>query len=125
MMTAVWEREQDYRRSTLPLPAGDVEPVRLGSLTLASRFLLAPLAGYTNLPFRLAIRELGGLGLATTDLVNARALLRASRKTLELIDTCPEDRPVAVQIYGTDGAEMADAARWLEAYGASSVDINM
>ena len=96
-----------------------------GQLTLASRFLLSPLAGYTNLPFRLAIRELGGLGLATTDLVNARALLRASAKTLELIATCAEDRPVAVQIYGADAAEMAEAARWLQAYGVSAVDINM
>src|SRR5436309_15711743 len=97
----------------------------LGSLQLTSRFWLAPLAGYTNLPFRLAVRELGGLGLATTDLVNARALLQASRKTLELIQTCPEDRPVAVQIYGSKVDEMCAAARWLEAYGVSSIDINM
>jgi nifR3 family TIM-barrel protein len=92
---------------------------------LASRYVLAPLAGYTNLPFRLAVRELGGLGLATTDLVNARALLSASRKTMELIETTQADRPVAVQIYGTNPDEMAAAAQWLEAYGVSSVDINM
>src|SRR5438132_283598 len=99
--------------------------LRFGAVELPSRYLLSPLAGYTNMPFRLAVRELGGLGLATTDLVNARALLRASRKTLELIETCPADRPVAVQIYGTEAPEMAEAARWLEAYGVSSVDINM
>ncbi len=52
------------------------QSLSFGPLTLPSRFLLSPLAGYTNLPFRLAVRELGGLGLATTDLVNARALLR-------------------------------------------------
>ncbi len=102
-----------------------VRPLRWGSLTLPSRYLLAPLAGYTNLAFRLVVRELGGLGLATTDLVNARALLLRSRKTMELIQTCPEDRPVAVQIYGTVPEEMRDAAQWLEAYGVSSVDINM
>jgi nifR3 family TIM-barrel protein len=102
-----------------------VPPPHFGSLGLATRFLLAPLAGYTNLPFRLAVRELGGTGLATTDLVNARALLRRSRKTLELIDTCPADRPLSVQIYGSDPAEMRDAAQWLESYGASVVDINM
>src|SRR5579859_2590220 len=99
--------------------------LRWGSLELPSRYLLAPLAGYTNLPFRLAVRALGGLGLATTDLVNARALLQASRKTMELIQTCPEDRPVAVQIYGNNAVEMRDAARWLEDYGVSAVDINM
>jgi nifR3 family TIM-barrel protein len=106
--------------STLNLP-----PLELGVLRLASRYVLAPLAGYTNLPFRLAVRALGGVGLATTDLVNARALLRASRKTMELIETCPADRPVAVQIYGADLVEMAAAAQWLEAYGVSSIDINM
>jgi nifR3 family TIM-barrel protein len=106
-------------------PRARTRTLRLGSLELATRYLLAPLAGYTNLPFRLAVRELGGLGLATTDLVNARALLRTSRKTLELIQTCPADRPLAVQLYGADPTEMQAAAVWLEAYGVSSVDINM
>ncbi len=100
-------------------------PVRLGALVLTSRYLLAPLAGYTNLSFRFAVRELGGLGLATTDLVNARALLLRSRKTMDLLQTCSEDRPVAVQIYGADAEDLKAAARWLQDYGASSVDINM
>jgi nifR3 family TIM-barrel protein len=99
--------------------------MHLGNLELRSRFWLSPLAGYTNLPFRLVVRELGGVGLATTDLVNARALLVRSRKTMELVDTCPEDRPLAVQIYGTEAPVMADAAQWLEEYGASVIDINM
>ncbi len=99
--------------------------LRWGTLELPSRYLLAPLAGYTNLAFRLTVRRLGGLGLATTDLVNARALLVASRRTMELIQTCPEDRPVAVQIYGTVPQEMRDAAQWLQDYGVSAVDINM
>jgi nifR3 family TIM-barrel protein len=99
--------------------------LQFGSLRLTSRYLLAPLAGYTNLPFRLVVREMGGLGLATTDLVNARALLLASRKTMELIETCLEDRPVAVQIYGANASEMHDAAQWLENYGVDCVDINM
>jgi nifR3 family TIM-barrel protein len=99
--------------------------LRLGDLELPSRYLLAPLAGYTNLAFRLAVRSLGGLGLATTDLVNARALLVQSRKTMDLLATCPEDRPVAVQIYGSNATEMREAALWLEAYGVSAVDINM
>jgi tRNA-dihydrouridine synthase B len=99
--------------------------LKLGSLSLPSRYWLSPLAGYTNLPFRLAVRELGGLGLATTDLVNARALLRASPRTMELVRTCPADRPVAVQIYGSEVTEMCAAAQWLENYGVSAVDINM
>lgn len=99
--------------------------LRLHNLELRTPFLLSPLAGYTNLPFRLAVRELGGVGLATTDLVNARALQMRSRKTLELIDTCPADRPLAVQIYGANPEEMRWAAQWLEEYGASVIDINM
>jgi nifR3 family TIM-barrel protein len=63
--------------------------------------------------------------LATTDLVNARALLLRSRKTLELIHTSSEDRPLAVQIYGAQPDEMTAAAQWLEEYGASVIDINM
>lgn len=102
------------------------DPVpRLGSLQLSSRWVLAPLAGYTTLAFRLVTRELGGVGLATTDLVNARALLRANVRTCELIQTNPADRPLSVQIYGTDPREMAEAAQWLQDYGASVVDINM
>jgi tRNA-dihydrouridine synthase B len=111
--------------SSRPASAASPPGVGIGSLTLASRYFLAPLAGYTNLAFRLAIRELGGLGLATTDLVNARALLRGGRKTEELIRTCPADRPLAVQIYGSEPTEMLAAAQWLEAYGVSAVDINM
>jgi nifR3 family TIM-barrel protein len=99
--------------------------VPLGSLTLPTRYFLAPLAGYTTLGFRLAIRELGGVGLATTDLINARALLQMSRRTQELLHTCPADRPLAVQIYGSEPAEMRAAAQWLETYGVSAVDINM
>jgi tRNA-dihydrouridine synthase B len=100
-------------------------PLDLGALRLASRYWLSPLAGYTNLAFRLAVRALGGLGLATTELVNARALLMNSKKTKDYIDTCPEDQPFAVQIFGADAAEMSAAAQWLENYGASAIDINM
>ena len=63
--------------------------MRLGSLTLESNLFLSPLAGYTNLPFRLAVREIGGVGLATTDLVNARSLLEKKAKALKLIETRP------------------------------------
>lgn len=117
-------RIMDHALLTDP-PVAPAFSLQIGSLRLASRYLLAPLAGYTNLAFRLAVRELGGLGLATTDLVSARGLLKTSAKTMDLLATCPEDRPVAVQLYGAEPTEMAEAARWLEAYGVSAVDINM
>src|SRR5438309_9038211 len=99
--------------------------LRIGSLELESNLLLSPLAGYTNLPFRLTLRELGGLGLATTDLVNARSLLEKNPKALKLIETSPADRPLAVQLFGSVAEEMRDAAVVLEALGIASVDINM
>ncbi len=106
-------------------PSLSAKPLKFGSLTLPSRYLLSPLAGYTLLAFRRVVRELGGLGLATTDLVNARALLYCSKKTLELIQTSPEDRPLAVQIYGSHTEDMCHAAQWLQEYGVSAIDINM
>lgn len=101
------------------------EPLRIGNVTLASRFTLAPLAGYTNLPFRLNIREIGGCGLMTTDLINGRAILQGSKKTMELIATSPEDRPLAIQIYGATHDEIIRGAQWLQDYGATIIDINM
>jgi len=99
--------------------------VQFGPLTLASNLFLSPLAGYTNLPFRLTLREVGGLGLATTDLVNARSLLEKNPKALKLIETSPADRPLAVQLFGSVTEEMRDAAVYLESLGVASVDINM
>src|SRR6266436_387833 len=99
--------------------------MRLGSLQLGSNLFLSPLAGYTNLPFRLTLREVGGLDLATTDLVNARSLLEKNPKALKLIETCPADRPLAVQLFGSVPEEMRDAAAYLESAGIAAVDINM
>jgi tRNA-dihydrouridine synthase B len=99
--------------------------MRLGPLTLASNLFLSPLAGYTNLPFRLTVRELGGVGLATTDLVNARSLLERKAKALKLIETTAADRPLAVQLFGSVPDEMRDAAMYLESLGVASADINM
>jgi tRNA-dihydrouridine synthase B len=99
--------------------------VQIGSLQLASNLFLSPLAGYTNLPFRLVVREIGGVGLCTTDLVNARSLLEKRPKAFKLIETRKEDSPLAVQLFGSVPEEMRDAALVAEAHGAVSVDINM
>jgi tRNA-dihydrouridine synthase B len=99
--------------------------LQFGSLKLKSNLFLSPLAGYTNLPFRLTLREVGGLDLATTDLVNARSLLEKNPQAFKLIETCPADRPLAVQLFGSVPEEMRDAALYLESIGISSIDINM
>ena len=101
------------------------QPLFYGPLRLPTRYLLSPLAGFTNLPFRRICHEIGGLGLGTTDLVSARGLIEGSQKTLQLIATCAEDKPFAVQIFGGEPEVMRDAAQLLEGKGVDSVDINM
>ncbi len=100
-------------------------PFTIGERRLPSRYCLAPLAGYTHLAFRRALRELGGLGLATTDLVHATQLVSGNRHSLELIETHPDDRPLSVQIFSGDEDQFVKAARWLEAHGYAGVDLNM
>jgi nifR3 family TIM-barrel protein len=98
----------------------------LGTTQLTGNLLLAPLAGYCDLAFRLAIRPLGGVGLAYTDLISPRGLLSQKGKSMELIDTAPADRPLAVQLYGHEPELMADAARWCADHlELVAIDINM
>jgi tRNA-dihydrouridine synthase B len=114
---------------SLPLPQSTnfaiLNAMRFGPLTLKSNLFLSPLAGYTNLPFRLVVREVGGVGLCTTDLVNARSLLEKNPKALKLIETSPADSPLAVQLFGSVPEEMRDAAIYLESLSVDSIDINM
>src|SRR2546421_3766113 len=98
--------------------------MRLGPLTLESNLFLSPLAGYTNLPFRLAVREVGGVGLATTDLVNARSLLEKNPKALKLIETSAADRPLAVQVVGLLTVQNAQAVAETPCPPAGSADSN-
>jgi tRNA-dihydrouridine synthase B len=99
--------------------------MRIGALTLSSNLFLSPLAGYTNLPFRLIVREIGGVGLCTTDLVNARSLLEKNKNAYKLIETRPADAPLAVQLFGSVPEEMRDAAQIIESLGYAAVDVNM
>jgi nifR3 family TIM-barrel protein len=99
--------------------------MRLGRHELSSNLFLSPLAGYTNLPMRLTLRELGGLGWVTTDLVNARSLLERNRRALQLTATHPDDQPMAIQLFGAQAEEMRDAAILCAELGAQAVDINM
>ena len=104
----------------------DDEPtIMVGSRRLPSRYFLAPLAGYTHLAFRRMIRELGGVGLATTDLVQASTLLSGRQKAMDLIETSPEDRPLSVQIFSGRTDELVRAAVWLADHGYKGIDINM
>lgn len=107
-----------------PLTADPVS-LRVGNRTLATRYFLAPLAGYTHLAFRRVIRECGGVGLATTDLVQASHLVSGTRWARELVVTHADDKPLSVQIYGGEIRHLIAAAQWLEERGYEAVDINM
>ncbi|HVU18093.1 MAG TPA: tRNA dihydrouridine synthase DusB [Candidatus Didemnitutus sp.] len=99
--------------------------MRIGPIEFGSNLFLSPLAGYTNLPFRLVVREVGGLDWVTTDLVNARSLLERNHRALQLVSTRPAEKILAVQLFGAVPEEMRDAAAMVESMGIAAVDINM
>ncbi len=104
----------------MPLP-----PLHIGPLRLSTNLLLAPIAGYCDLAFRTICREFGGLGLACTDLLSPQGLLRGTATSLDLAKTNDFDKPVGMQLYGSDPEIMAQGARWAVEHGATIVDINM
>ncbi|HYE03353.1 MAG TPA: tRNA-dihydrouridine synthase [Phycisphaerales bacterium] len=99
--------------------------LRLGPVTLETNLLLAPIAGYCDLAFRQLCRSQGGLGLACTDLLSPQGLLRGTATSLDLARTNDADKPVGMQLYGSDPEIMAAGAVWAAEHGATVVDINM
>ena len=85
---------------------------------------LAPMAGVTNVPFRLVCRECGA-GPLTSEEIDARALVLGNERTAALTAYLPEERPLAMQLLGNDPDVLAEAARRLEAAGADAIDLNM
>lgn len=99
--------------------------LRLGKLELSSNLLLSPIAGYCDLSFRQVVRPLGGLGLASTDLINPLGLLQQTGKTMELVATDTADKPLCIQLYGHDREHLAEAAKRCAEIGVDVIDINM
>lgn len=97
---------------------------RIGSLQLENRLVLAPMAGITNSPFRRIVKKLGP-GLVYTEMVSANGLIRNQRRTLSYLDSHPDEKPLAGQIFGSDPAVMAAATEQVLAGGVDIVDINM
>ena len=120
--------------------------LRIGTVQVKTRGLLAPVAGYFDLANRLVTRSVAGvpcrpehlggqhdtgdgtygaLGLAFTELLCPHSLLKESDKAMWRAATSPEDLPVGMQLYGSDPVTLADAARWAQDHGATVIDINM
>jgi len=91
---------------------------------LPNPICLAPMAGVTDLPFRLLCREFGA-GLVYSEMVSAKGLLYESANTRALLEADPQERPSAVQMFGSDPALMAEMARRIEEYPFDIIDINM
>ncbi|MFO0856961.1 MAG: tRNA-dihydrouridine synthase family protein [Phycisphaerales bacterium] len=99
--------------------------LKIGPVPLKTNLLLAPIAGYCDLAFRTVCREWGGVGLACTDLLSPQGLLRGTATSLDLAKTNEFDKPVGMQLYGSDPEIMAQGARWAVEHGATVIDINM
>lgn len=97
--------------------------ISLGRLKVKNGLWLAPMAGITNGPFRLLCAR-GGAGLVVTEMVSADSLRYGNRKSMRMLDIAPGERPVAIQLFGSDPKAMALAARLAEEAGADAVDIN-
>lgn len=99
--------------------------LRIGPVQLDSPLLLAPIAGHTDIAFRILCREQGGVGAAYTDLLNSRAILKETERTLDLARTNEFDQPAGMQLYGNSDDPLPEAAIWAVDHGAKIIDINM
>ena len=98
--------------------------MQIGKIKLDTPLALAPMAGITDLPFRLICRRLG-CGLTVSEMVSAKGLLYKNVKTTEMLRIDAGERPTAIQLFGSVPAELAEAARLVEASGADIIDFNM
>ncbi len=102
----------------------ELKPITIGPVTTENNVFLAPLAGYTNYPFR-RLCERSGAGLAFTEMVSAKGLKYGSENTKALLYTTPEESPVAVQIFGSEPDIMRAACESEELSPFPIADINM
>ena len=100
------------------------ETLHIGAIELKSRVVAAPMAGISDPAYRYLSARMGA-GLTVTEMVSSKGILQRNKKTASLSGTHPEGRPYAVQLFGSDVNEMAEAARIVQDAGADMVDINM
>ncbi len=98
--------------------------MKIDQVVLENPFILAPLAGYTDLAFRLLCREYGA-GLCFSEMVSCHGLVFRQKSTLDLIATRPAERPVVMQLFGSEPDIMAEAAAILSEQSIDGIDINM
>jgi len=114
----------EANRDVPPAAPGEFAALQLKSLRIKPPVVLAPMAGVTNAPFRAMCRGFGA-GLATSEMITARALVRGEKKTLDLARFAPGERPRSIQLYGVDPDSLGKAARRLAGEGrVDHIDLN-
>jgi tRNA-dihydrouridine synthase B len=97
--------------------------MKIGAIAVSPPLALAPMAGVTDALFRRLFKRFG-LGLTVSEFVSANSLVRMNKRSLEMIEVFPDERPTSVQLHGNDPSVMAEAAAFVEECGADIVDIN-
>lgn len=98
--------------------------MKIGNVEIKNNIALAPMAGVTDLPFRLLCKE-QGCGLMCTEMVSAKAVLYNNKNTEDLMRTVTEEHPIALQLFGSDPEIMADIAKRLSEREFDIIDVNM
>ena len=99
--------------------------LQLGPLRIDPPLVLAPMAGITDHVYRLMLRRIGGVGLVTMEFISSEAITRGNARQLRKMLFSDEERPLSIQIYGSDPERMAEAADIVEELGPDVCDINM
>ena len=101
-----------------------MKKLKIGNVELENRYLLGPMAGVTDLPFRLLCKEQGA-GLLGMEMVSAKAILYQNKNTEKLMEIHPEEQPVSLQLFGSDPKIMSEMAKRIEERPFAILDINM
>ena len=101
-----------------------MKKLTIGNVTLDNNVILAPMAGVTDLPFRLLCKE-QGVGLICMEMVSAKAIYYNNKNTEELLEIHPDEKPVSLQLFGSDADIMAEMAKKIEERPFAVLDVNM
>ena len=98
--------------------------MQIGNVEIKNNVILAPMAGVTDLPFRLLCKE-QGCGMLYSEMISAKSILYHNKNTEELLKVTPEENPIAVQLFGADPQIMAEIAKIIEERSFDTIDVNM
>ena len=101
-----------------------MKPLKIGNVTIDCPVVLAPMAGVTDLPFRLLCREMG-VGLLSMEMVSAKAILYKNRNTESLMEIAPGENPIALQLFGSDPEILGEIAAQIQNRPFDILDFNM